>query len=53
MMILAIAVSTMIIVAVVVFAVQYYAYKKSQAKLDKVCASKGLAEGAQEMPIAS
>lgn len=50
MMILAIAVSTMIMVAIVVFAVQYHAYKKNHTKLDKVCTRKGLTK---EIPIAS
>jgi hypothetical protein len=53
MMILAIAVSTMIVVAMVVFAMQYYAYRKNHAKRERVCARKESAAGAQEMPIAS
>jgi hypothetical protein len=53
MMILAIAVSTMITVAIVVFAIQYYALRKEQAKRDKVFTSKGLVGGTQEVPIAS
>jgi hypothetical protein len=53
MMILAIAVSTMITVAIVVFAMQYYALRKEQAKREKVFTSKGTVRVTQEAPIAS
>lgn len=53
MMILAIIISTMITVAIVVFAMQYYAYRKNHAKREKVCALKGSAGVTQEAPIAS
>ena len=47
MMIIAIAASTMITVAIVVFAMQYYAYRKNHAKQGKVYNSKG---STQEAP---
>jgi hypothetical protein len=53
MMILAIAVSTMIVVALVVFATQFCVYRKNQAKRDKACTRERLAGDTQEAPIAS
>lgn len=53
MMLIAIAVSTMLTVAIVVFAMQYYALRKEQTKRDKVCTRKRLVGGTQEAPIAS
>lgn len=50
MMIIAIAASTMIVVAMVVFAVQYYAYRKNHPKQNTECTRKG---SAVEAPIAS
>ena len=53
MMIFSIVVSTMITVAIVVFAMQYYSYRKNHAKLSKLRTRKESASGAQEMPLAS
>ena len=53
MMVLAIAVSTMIIVALVVFAIQFNLYKKYQAKRDNLCTRKRSAGETQEAPLAS
>ena len=53
MLIFAIIVSTMITVAIVVFAVQCYSYRKNHAKLGELRTRKESAAGAQEMPIAS
>ncbi len=53
MMTLAIAVSTMITVAVVVFAIQFYALRKERAKREKVCTRKVSVGGTQEAPLAS
>ena len=53
MMILAIVVSTMITVALVMFATQFYLYRKNQTKRDKVCTMKRSAGETQEAPIAS
>ena len=53
MMVLAIVVSTMITVALVVFAIQFNLYKKYQAKRDEVCARKRPAGETQEAPLAS
>ena len=53
MMIFAMIVSTMITVAIVVFAMQYYSYRKNHAKLGKLRTRKDSAARAQEMPIAS
>lgn len=53
MMILAIVVSTMIIVAIVVVAIQFDLYKKYQAKRDSVCTPKRSAGDTPEAPAAS
>jgi hypothetical protein len=53
MMILAIAVSTMITVAIVVFSIQCYIYRKIIFKRDKICTRKGAVGVTQEVPIAS
>jgi hypothetical protein len=53
MMILAIALSTMITVALVVFATQFHFYRKYHANRDEVCTSKRSAGEAQEAPTAS
>lgn len=53
MMVIAIGVSTMITVAIVVFAMQYCALRKEQAKRDKGCTHKGPVGVTQEAPIAS
>ncbi len=52
-MILALIVSTMIVVALVVFATQYYVYRKSHPKQDTVRAREGVAAGTHEAPITS
>jgi hypothetical protein len=48
MMIFAMIVSTMITMAIVVFAIQYYSYRKNHAKREKACALKGSAGVTQE-----
>ncbi|MDD2852488.1 MAG: hypothetical protein PHY09_11425 [Desulfuromonadaceae bacterium] len=50
MMIISIAVSTMVVVAIVVFAIQINALRKEQAKRDKICTSKESVGGTQEAP---
>ena len=50
MMILAIAVSTMITVAIVVFAMQYCAYRKNHPKRNNACTLKAPASRAQDAP---
>lgn len=52
-MIIAIAISTMITMAVVVFALQYYSYKKNHGKQGRANASKVPAGRALETPITS
>lgn len=53
MMVFAIAISTMITVALVVFAMQYHAYRKNHPKQEKEHARKGATAGAQEAPTVS
>jgi hypothetical protein len=53
MMIIAIAVSTMVTVAIVVFVMQYLVYRKNHVKRDKACISKERVGAAHEAPIAS
>lgn len=53
MMIISITVSTMITVAIVVFAIQYYALRKERAKRDKLCTRKVSVGVTQEAPIAT
>jgi hypothetical protein len=53
MMIISIVVSTMITVAVVVFATQYYALRKERSRRDKVCTRNGSVGVTRESPIAS
>ena len=52
-MILAIIVSTMIAVALVVFAIQFRQYKKYEAKRDELCTLKRSAGETREAPMAS
>lgn len=52
-MILAIAVSTMITVAIVVFVTQYYALRKERAERNRLCTRNSATGVTQEVPIAS
>ncbi|MDD2852495.1 MAG: hypothetical protein PHY09_11460 [Desulfuromonadaceae bacterium] len=53
MMIILIVMSTMVTVAVIVFATQYQSMKKEMAKREKIHIRKGSVRGAQEAPLAS
>lgn len=53
MLVFAIIVATMIMVALVVFAVEMNLYKKYEARRDKVGAPKSAARGTQGAPMAS
>ncbi len=53
MLVISIVVSTMVTVAIVVFAMQYWALRKEQSKQDKVCGRKESVGVTREAPIAS